>query len=409
MLRLLVFLIFLVVSVWAGIFFINHPGFVFLVFQPWMVQMPVWFAVISLIIAFFLFYLLISSFDRVQFWCYRIKNWLRFRREQRSYSKTQHGLALLIEGRFKKAERLLISGANQSVEPLMNYLGAARAAQEQGAMERRDQYIKTAYEIAPTAEFAIGITQAELEIEQQHYEQAAATLNRLRDASPRHPRVLRLLEKAYVHLGDWQHLQAILPSLRKAKVLNSQQTEWFEKNLYCELLRAASTKSLEAVRQVWDDMPRSARKNPDVVCAYVLQLQRFKTIFNLDKEIEELIRQTLKHAWQPRLALIYGLLTYPNVNRQLVVAGAWLKAYGQKPELLLTLGRLCVRAQLWGKAKDYFERCLAQGPNPAAYLEYGKLLEHLGENEDALQKYKDGLLQATMLDEGVMYGFTGNT
>ncbi len=63
-------------------------------------------------------------------------------------------------------------------------------------------------------------------------------------------------------------------------------------------------------------------------------------------------------------------------------------------------GRLCVRAQLWGKAKDYFERCLARGPNPAAYLEYGKLLEHLGETEDALQKYKDGLLQATLLGEG---------
>ncbi len=399
MLRLIIFLIFLVVSVWAGIFFINHPGFVFLVFQPWMVQMPVWFAAISLVIVFFLFYVLISSVDRVQFWWYRIKNWLRFRREHRSYSKTQHGLALLIEGRFKKAERLLISGSNQSVEPLMNYLGAARAAQEQGAFERRDQYIKAAYQIAPTAEFAIGITQAELEMEQQHYEQAAATLSRLREVSPRHPRVLRLLEKVYVHLGDWQHLQTILPSLRKAKVLNAQQADLFEKNLYCELLRVAGNKSLDAVRQVWNDMPRSARKNPDVILAYVTQLQRFKTIFNLDKEIEELIRQALKHTWQPQLAVIYGLLAYPNVNRQLVVAGAWLKAYGQQSELLLTLGRLCVRAQLWGKAKDYFERCLARGPNPAAYLEYGKLLEHLGENEEAQQKYKDGLLQATLLND----------
>ena len=397
MLRLIVFLLILVGSVWLGISVVNHPGFVFLVYQPWMVQMPIWFALISLIIIFFLFYLLATSVDRVQFLMFRIKNWLRFRREHRSYSKTQHGLALLIEGRFKKAERLLMSGVSQSVEPLMNYLGAARAAQELGAYERRDQYIKQAYQVAPSAEFAIGITQAELEMEQEQFEQAAATLNRLRNASPRHPRVLRLLEKVYVHLGDWQQLQKILPSLRKSKVLNAQQTDLFEKNLYCELVRVAGAKSLDAVRQVWNDMPRSARKNPDVVYAYISQLLRFKSIFNLDKEMEELIRNTLKSHWQPQLVNIYGTLNYPNVNRQLVVVGAWLKTYGQKPELLLALGRLCVRAQLWGKAKDYFERCLARGPNPAAYLEYGKLLEHLGETEDALQKYKDGLLQATLL------------
>lgn len=397
MLRLIIFLFILVVSVWAGIWFINHPGFIFLVIQPWMIQMPVWFAVISLILIFFLFYLVVTSVDRIQFLCFRVQNWLKFRREHRSYSKTQHGLALLIEGRFKKAERLLIAGANQSVEPLMNYLGAARAAQEQGAYERRDQYIKTAYQIAPSAEFAIGITQAELEMEQGNFEQAAATLHHLRDLSPRHPRVLRLLEKIYVHLSDWQQLQAILPSMRKAKLLNAEQLELFEKNLYCELLRIAGGKSLEAVRQVWNDVPRYVRKNPNVVLAYVSQLQRFRAIFNLDKEMEELIRKTLKNTWQAQLAEIYGTLNYPNINRQLVIADAWLKMYGQKAELLLTLGRLCVRAQLWGKAKDYFERCLAQGPNPAAYLEYGKLLEHLGETDEALQKFKDGLLQAIML------------
>ena len=105
---------------------------------------------------------MIDSFDRMGFLWFRLKNWLHIRREHQSYSKTQQGLALLIEGRYKKAEKYLIAGVNQSIDPLINYLSAARAAQAQAAFDRRDHYIQKAYEVAPKARLAIGITQAEL-------------------------------------------------------------------------------------------------------------------------------------------------------------------------------------------------------------------------------------------------------
>src|SRR5579862_7546047 len=140
--RLFLFLLFLIVSVWFGLTVVRHPGFLFIVYQPWMVQMPIWFALLGLFILFGLFYLFITGIDRIYFLWFRMKNWLRFRREHRSYSKTQHGLALLIEGRWQKAERLLLGGVNQSIDPLMNYLGAAKAAHELGAYDRRDKYIQ---------------------------------------------------------------------------------------------------------------------------------------------------------------------------------------------------------------------------------------------------------------------------
>lgn len=395
MLRLIIILLFLVVSVWVGVGFVRHPGFLFLVYQPWMVQMPLWFALLALILFFGLFYILLDSVDRFQFMWFRIKNWLRFRREQRSYSKTQHGLSLLIEGRWKKAESLLLAGVNQTVEPLINYLGAAKAAQEQGALERRDSYLRKAHDIAPNMQLAIGLTQAELELEQDQLEQATATLHHLREIAPRHPRVLKLLEKVYVRLADWKHLQALLPSMKKAKILNAEQTELFEKNLYCEMFHSAHSKDQETIQQLWNDVPRHMKKNPEVVLAYVQQLLRFPDT----KEAQEWIRKTLKNHWQPQLVSIYGSLPFDNLNRQLVVVGAWLKMYGPHPETLSTLGTLCVRVQLWGKAKDYFERCLALGPNPRASLDYGKLLEHLGETEEAMQKYREGLAMCANKDQ----------
>ena len=55
--RLIVVLLFLVVSVWFGLDVVNHPGYLLLVYQPWMVQMPLWFALLSLFILFGLFFI----------------------------------------------------------------------------------------------------------------------------------------------------------------------------------------------------------------------------------------------------------------------------------------------------------------------------------------------------------------
>jgi len=258
--RLIIILLLLIASVWLGLLAMRHPGFLLIVYQPWMIQMPLWFAFISFLVFLGLFYFVIDSFDRIGFLWFRLKNWLHIRREHQSYSKTQQGLALLIEGRYKKAEKYLIAGVNQSIDPLINYLSAARAAHEQDAFDRRDRYIQKAYELAPRASLAIGITQAELEFDQHQLEQAAATLSHLRDISPRHPRVLSLLEKVYLRLADWKHLQGLLPAMRKAKVLTNVEYALFEKNIYCEIFNTASDKRLSDVRLIWNEVPRNVKK-----------------------------------------------------------------------------------------------------------------------------------------------------
>ena len=385
--RLIVLLAILVASFWLGLMAVRHPGAVTIVASPWMLEMPLWFAALALVTLLAVFYFLMTVVDRINFMWFRFKNWLRFRREHRLYNQTQYGLTLLIEERWKKAERLLLAGIHESVDPLMNYLGAARAAQALGAYDRRDEYLKKARLVAPHATLAIGLTQAELQFNHEQFEQAAATLSQLRVASPRHPAVLRLLEKVYVRTANWEKLLLLLPSMRKAKVLSRDQYDHFEKNVYCEILNHASDKNLADVQHIWNDMPRHVRKHPDVVCAYVKQLRRFTD----SKEVEELIRKTLKYHWQPELAAMYGTLPFTNLNRQLVIAGAWLKMYGENQPLLLTLGRLCARIQLYGKAKDYFERCLALGPNAEASLAYGHLLEQLDRPGEALAKYREAL------------------
>ena len=64
---------------------------------------------------------------------------------------------------------------------------------------------------------------------------------------------------------------------------------------------------------------------------------------------------------------------------------------GEDPDLLLTVARLCLRNELWGKARSYLESVLSYRPTPEAYQVYGKLLNQLGESDAAADAYRDGL------------------
>ncbi|OGT37651.1 MAG: hypothetical protein A3F12_05060 [Gammaproteobacteria bacterium RIFCSPHIGHO2_12_FULL_38_14] len=392
--KLIYFLLFLIASVLIGLYVIRHPGYVFIVYQPWTIETPLWFAILCLLVFLGLFYIIFNSVDRLQFSWFRFKNWLRFKRAHRSYSKTQMGLCALVEGQWKKAEYALTSSIRQLNEPLINYLGAAKAAHEQKAFERRDQYLRAAHQAAPDADLAIGLVQAELTFAQDQLEQSLAVLNRLYQASPRHPQVLRLLERIYVRMSDWGHLKDLLPQLKKAKILTQEQFELFEKNIYVEMFHASHNKREEFINSLFESAPKYMKKNPDVLYAYLKAIERFSTTDQ--KIVETFIRKTLQYQWHAGLAMLYGQLPLSNVNRQLVIVNAWLNRYGDHPELLFILGKLCVQAQLWGKAKDYFKRCLAAKPEAAVFFEYGSLLDELGEHEEAKQIYRDGLLKLSL-------------
>ena len=57
----------------------------------------------------------------------------------------------------------------------------------------------------------------------------------------------------------------------------------------------------------------------------------------------------------------------------------------------MTAARLCLRNELWGKARSYLESVISLRPTPEAYSEYGRLLNQLGEADAAADAYREGL------------------
>jgi HemY protein len=389
--RYLFFLIVLIFSVWLGIKISQDPGYLFLSYGNWSVEMPLWFAVVATLITLFILYSILRFFDSIDFSLYQFKNWLRWKRKSKSYSKTNRGLVELVESHWRGAEHYLLDGVPQSEAPLINYLGAAKAAHEQGAYERRDHYLKKAHDVAPHADIAIGLTQARLLMKQGQLEQALAILKRLQQISPRHVSVLKMLQKINMRLGDWQALLQLIPQLRRAKVLSRESAERLEQATYQEILISAD-KDSKTIREIFEAMPRRMQKNSDVIFTYAKLLSRDSGVDSgAANKSAHLIEQILKKEWHEDSVKLYGLLVTNNPTQQLTHAENWLKHYGEQSILFLTLGRICLRCQLWGKARQYFEASLNLAPAPETYSEFGKLLEQLGEVNYAFRNYREAL------------------
>ena len=103
----------------------------------------------------------------------------------------------------------------------------------------------------------------------------------------------------------------------------------------------------------------------------------------------------MKRAWRAPLVRLYGVVEGKDPIRQLNRAEGWLKDHGEDTDLLLSAARLCLRNELWGKARSYLETVIALRPTPEAYQVYGRLLNQLGEGDAAADAYRAGLGMVT--------------
>lgn len=389
MFKLVVGILSLAVVVLAAILFVQKdPGFVLVKYGDFSVETSLAFGIIAVAIAA----LLIHFIFRVLMSIWNLPGAVKRQSKSRRYDKSRRllnqGLIDLAEGRFDQAESNLIKLVEYSESPLVHYLAAARAAQLQGKHDERDSYLKAAHEARPEAEMAIGVTQAELQLAHQQLEQSLATLTHLRGIAPHHDHVLRLLARVYFELEDWQSLVDLLPDIRKKKLLKESILKNMEGKSYRGFLASAKGNQ-QALEKAWAKIPKESQTDADLILYYIKLSNRASSN---SSSVEQLIIKSLDQKWDNRLVEAYGLFKAIDPNQQLRRTEKWLGDYAKNEYLLLALGRICIRARLWGKAQSYLEASIGVNAMAASCLVLAKLLgDQLQENDKASQYYKKGL------------------
>lgn len=388
--------LFLAIAVAVGLRADN--GYVLLAWGDTTVEMSLAMLALMSTIAF----VLVWAVLRILIGAWRLPARLAAMRRRQRLRKAQlsltRGLIELSEGRWRESERSLLRYARHSPTPLPHYLFAARAAQMQGAHERRDAHLKLGYETTPAATTAVLLTQAELQLADAQYERALATLSRLREIAPNHAFALRLLATLHERRGEWDAVHALLPELRKHAAFDPDELAALTARVYRTRLAAAAARGdAEQAVLLWEEIPRDLRHEPELAGAYADALDAG----GRGDDAEVLLRSVLRQRWDDALVLRYGQLRTTDPSKQLARAEAWLRERGDTPVLLLTCGRLSMRSALWGKARSYLESSLAGAQRADAWHELAKLLEHTGEPDGAAEATRRGLLAALGTQTGV--------
>lgn len=362
-------------------FLLQDPGYVVINFRNYLIEMsvPVLLAIIlSLFVGIWIVAKLMRAPRKLGEAAGRYRN-------NRAGQRLTRGMIEMAEGNFARGERMLIRAAGSSDTPLLNYLQAARAAHLQGNDQRRDDWLRLAYEHTPEAANAVLLTQAELQLDQKQYEQALATLRKLEENTPNQSQAMALLGKLYFRLEDWDALEKLLPRLEsKGRVAEDTLQKWSTSVHLEHLKRAADS---DAVTTSWQKIPRKLRKEVSLLAAYADNLMRTGQHELAEKELAK----TLKASWNSELVGLFGKVESKDSVRQLKKAESWLRDHPEDAALLLTAARLCLRNELWGKARSYLETAISIQPTPESYQEYGRLLSRLGESDASADAYRTGL------------------
>lgn len=382
------FLAIIFVAVSAGLLANKDSGYVLFGRGYDTIEMSLSLFLIIIFLSYLLGYILVRFIFRTWTMPEQIKQWRHAQQAEKARKISLKGLINLSQGQWKKAERLLTRSVKSSDMPLLNYLSAAKAAQKQNAPERRDHYLSLAHKSMPEADFSVKLTQAELQFAYGQNEQALATLVHLHSLSPKHPHIMVLLSQLYQQLKSWQDLKNLLPLLHKHKVYPEKTLLELEKEIYLELIQQINNKdNAGELATLWKNISKELKKDISLIEVYCNKLVQLE---NHD-EAELMLRNYLRKDWQPILVKLYGLVKSSQLEKQLSFAESLSKDHDNHPILLLTLGRLCMYNDLWGKARAYLEASLGNKELAETYKELGLLMEYLNEPKLAAEYFKKGL------------------
>ena len=141
---LLIVIAVLAFGIWFGHASLNDPGLITIAREPYLIEMPLALFVLGSIAAFAVLYLLASYLFSIFRAPKKAAQWNKQRQSKNAQNDTLRGYARLIEGDWNAGEKDLTKRLDHCKTPLLNYLGAAYAAQQQQDYAKRDKYLDLA-------------------------------------------------------------------------------------------------------------------------------------------------------------------------------------------------------------------------------------------------------------------------
>ena len=362
---------------WLAPWLVNNPGYVLIEIGPWRMQMSV-LVLAALVLLIWLATSLLVGFFRMPGRAMKKMKHARHRKH------LNQGLLALSEGDWAGAERAL-ARAMRGESSTAGYLAAARAAQGQAALERRDEYLALADRRFGKQHFVTALARARLLMGEGRPEEAIVLLEQLHLKKSRHQGVLRLLLQAYQQCDRWHEVRLLIPATQKAGIVDAERAQELMQLAIARELQAAA--DVEVLTDVRKGLPRELRYQTEVVAAFA---RRALELDHADTAEPEL-RRAIEQGFDAQLLALYAQADAGNRTMRIENVRRWLNQQSDSSALHLTLGQLYMAERNNDKAREHLEIAVRKSPDPAAYAALAQVLDRAGLLEAATQCYRNAL------------------
>ena len=367
-----------------------NPGNVVFFYPPHRIDMSLNLFVVAAALLFLVLYGLARAVRATLGMPERVAEYRLRKREREANRGLREALKALFEGRFGHAEKAAMRAAELPENAGLAALIGARAAHRMREPARRDAWLAGTVHDA-NLKTARLMTVTELLVDEHKPEAALEAVAELNASGQRHIHALQWAMKANQQARNWPEVLRLVRTLDKRNALHPALSSRLRELAYESLLSEGGLDP-ESIRRVWTGVPVADRVQPAIAA-------RAAGAFNargLHDEARVIVEDALRTGWDERVVRAYrdaaGPEGSPTLLAQIEKCEGWLRDHPNDPELALTLGALCLRQKLWGKAQRYLEAALRDAVEAAlvreTHLKLAQLHEALGQQEEAARHYR---------------------
>ncbi|MFL6709478.1 MAG: heme biosynthesis protein HemY [Massilia sp.] len=367
-----------------------NPGNVVLFYPPHRIDLSLNFVIVLEVLLFALVYVLVRAFSATAGMPARVAAYRQRKRERDGNKGLRDALKALFEGRFGHAEKAAVRAAELPENAGLAALIGARAAHRMREPARRDNWLARAAQDA-SLKTARLMTVTELMVDDHKPEAALQAVAELNASGTRHIHALQWSMRAHQQAKNWPEVLRLVRSLDKHKALHPALSARLRELAYDALL-CDSAHDAESILRVWSTVPTADRIKPYIAARAASALNER----GLHDEARATVEEALAVEWDDRVVRAYrdaaAPAGTPALLAQIEKCEQWLRQRPNDAELALTLGALCLKQKLWGKAQRYLEQALSDASAPKmvreCHLKLAQLHEALGQHEQAAAHYR---------------------
>jgi HemY protein len=383
LIRIFLVLVILLIGVVVAAMFFDDSGYVMVEFNGWVVEMNAWSLSLSLI-AIFVGLMLINLLVKTSLAAASgSKSWLGNwgnRKKQKAFTS---GLIALAETNYLIARENFNKIENDDFDGI-NLLAAAEAEKQLGQPEQAKSYWRLA---ATYEKSTLAATLCLIRDALQHHlpDEAMTLIQGLNQKQQAQKPVLKLWAQALGQAGKWQELKDNLKGWKKA--LGNDYELFMHQASKGHFAEIASKEGAGQLKENWQSLPRSTRKDPAQQAAYIQQL--IEQGMNTDAELALVEYQN--SAPHPLLIPLFKLIKLPNPAASIKKLEAWLKQDSLNVELLSALGHIAFNANDKQLAEKALAKAIKLGNRREDLVLMASIKESQDDQKQALQLYKQSM------------------